>query len=171
MMNELDKGLRISLDGPTRDKILARMQHQVVVEWGIALPAVTPLVLDFGLGEFTRYGLVEYWITNEVSAGYCGKYLFVFDGQRCPRHRHHTKHETFFLVAGQLEVECDGETSMLNAGDTLAIPPQVPHGFAGIGPALLLELSMPCMIEDNIFDDTRIPIGANFRPSNNAGSE
>jgi hypothetical protein len=30
-----------------------------------------------------------------------------------------------------------------------------------VGPALLLELSMPCEVDDNFFDDPRIPYGGN----------
>lgn len=162
-MDELNKGLGISMRGPVRDEIVRGMRRQVVDGWGIALPPVDPLVLDFGLGAFDRYGLVEYWIANEAAAGYCGKYLFVFDGQSCPRHRHRTKHETFFLVAGRLEVQWGDRKSILDPGGTLPIPAGVPHEFKGAGPALLLELSMPCEIDDNLFDDPRIPIGGNHR--------
>ena len=38
--------------------------------------------------EFDRVGLIEFWIANEKEAGYCGKYLFAFDGQQCPAHSH-----------------------------------------------------------------------------------
>ena len=93
-MDELEKGLAIALTGPRRDQALAAFREQIG-NWGVALPPVEPLVLDFGLGEFDQTGLIEYWIANEAAAGYCGKYLFVFDGQACPRHRHAAKHETF----------------------------------------------------------------------------
>ncbi len=54
--------------------------HRQAKEWGVALPRVTPLVLDFGLGEFEKTGLIELWIANEVKAGYCGKYLYLAAG-------------------------------------------------------------------------------------------
>src|SRR5688572_11743407 len=70
-------------------------------QWGIVVPAATsPLVLDFGVGDFDRTGLIEYWIANEVAAGYCAKYMFLFGGQTCPLHSHCFKHETFFIVRG-----------------------------------------------------------------------
>ena len=101
-MDELEKGLAISLSGQQREMILASFLQQIE-EWQIALPPVEPLVLDFGLGDFSKYGLIEYWIANEMRAGYCGKYLFLFDGQTCPLHRHTGKHETFFVVKGRMQ--------------------------------------------------------------------
>jgi hypothetical protein len=37
------------------------------------MPAVTPIVFHFGLGEFERWGLIEFWVANDTHAGYCGK--------------------------------------------------------------------------------------------------
>jgi mannose-6-phosphate isomerase-like protein (cupin superfamily) len=157
-MDELDKGLAISVRGAPRDAALQACGRQIG-EWGVALPPVEPLVLDFGLGEFESTGLIEYWIANEAGAGYCGKYLFVFDGQTCPEHRHVTKHETFFVVKGRARMLCDGRVTEMTEGEVLPVPPGRPHSFTGIGPALLLELSTPCEISDNRFEDPRIPIG------------
>lgn len=161
-MDELNKGLNISVHGTFADEALRSFRKQAA-DWQIALPSVRPLVLDFGLGQFNQIGLIEFWIANEAAAGYCGKYLFVFDGQSCPRHHHRTKHETFFLIRGRLEVSYGDKNLILNEGDRLPISPNVPHGFRGIGPSLLLELSMPCQIDDNFFEDTRIPIGGNYK--------
>ena len=154
-MDELNKGLNISLAGAKADAALAAFRRQVQ-EWGIALPTVEPLVLDFGLGQFERTGLIEYWIANEAEAGYCGKYLFVFDGQQCPAHAHRVKHETFFLMRGRLRVIVDGQPLVMAPGDVLPIAPGHVHSFQGAGNALLLELSMPCEVSDNRFEDPRI---------------
>ncbi len=69
-MDELDKGLAISLSGPGRDRALAEFRRQAAI-WNLALPPVAPLVLDFGLGDFGKVGLIEFWIANEAAAGYC----------------------------------------------------------------------------------------------------
>lgn len=157
-MDELEKGLAIALTGPRRDEALAVFLEQIR-KWGVALPPVEPLVLDFGLEAFGQTGLIEYWIANEAKAGYCGKYLFVFDGQTCPQHRHATKHETFFIVKGRVRMTCADRTFEMAEGDLLPVNPGQFHSFTGLGPALLLELSMPCEIDDNNFADERIPIG------------
>jgi D-lyxose ketol-isomerase len=161
-MNELDRALNIALKGPEADRALADFRRQIAA-WNVALPPVEPLVLDFGLGDFRRVGLIEYWIANEAAAGYCGKYLFVFDGQTCPLHRHRVKHETFFVVKGRVAMEYDGRRLELGEGGVLPVEPWKFHSFTGIGPALLLELSMPCQVDDNYFDNPDIPIGGNYR--------
>jgi quercetin dioxygenase-like cupin family protein len=154
-MQELNRALDISFTGPQAQRALEAFGRQVD-SWGVAMPPVKPLVLDFGLGRFDRVGLIECWIANETEAGYCGKYLFVFDGQQCPAHRHRVKHETFFVVRGCLKVTLDGEPRKLATGQVLPIPPGHVHSFQGQGNALLLELSMPCQVSDNEFEDPRI---------------
>jgi mannose-6-phosphate isomerase-like protein (cupin superfamily) len=169
-MDELQKGLALSVRGRLRDEALAKFEEQIA-EWHVALPPVEPLVLDFGLSDFYRIGLIEYWIVNEMDAGYCGKYLFVFDGQTCPTHHHRQKKESFFLVKGRLKVELGSREIELKPGDVLPVEPGRPHSFTGIGPALLLELSKPCVIDDNFFADESIPIGGNHRPRPDTTSE
>jgi len=63
--------------------------------WGLTMPGAEPLALDFGLGRFDEIGEIEFWVANEETCGYCGKFLFVAGGQTCPYHKHHKKHETF----------------------------------------------------------------------------
>ena len=161
-MNQLDAARSIEAPDSIRTRALLELRRQTQ-QWGLALPDTEPLVLDFGLGDFDRIGLTEVWVANEVSAGYCGKYLFVTDGQTCPLHHHRSKHETFFVVQGKVRVMLDGRAIDLGEGGVLPVPAPLPHSFTGIGPALLLELSQPCIIADNYFDDPRIPIGGNHR--------
>lgn len=159
-MDELDKGLGISVKGDVRERALGAFVRQITV-WNVAMSPVEPLVLDFGLGDFDHTGLIEYWIANEAEAGYCGKYLFVFDGQSCPEHRHQVKHETFLVVQGRCEMSSGGRSWIMQPGDVFPVPRGQRHAFTGRGPCLLLELSMPCEIADNDFTNRDIPIGAN----------
>ena len=161
-MNELNKARKIELSGEARNSALIAFKKQIS-RWGIGMPNAEPLVLDFGLGQFESIGLVESWIANELNAGYCGKFLFVADGQTCPMHYHKHKHETFFIVHGQMKVVQNGKELKLNKGDVLTVPPLSKHSFTGVGPALILELSQPCIIDDNYFEDSRIPIGGNYQ--------
>ena len=162
-MDELEIGLSIAVTGAPRAAALAACARQLH-SWDVAMPAVEPLVLDFGLGEFAQTGLIEYWIANEAAAGYCGKFLFLFDGQTCPRHHHREKVETFFIVKGAVRMNCAGATLEMRAGATLLVECGKPHEFTGLGPALVLEISKPCVIADNYFADPRIPIGGNHSP-------
>lgn len=161
-MDELDKGIQVALQGEVALKAVARVRHQVE-SWGLKLPAITPLVFDFGLGDFERVGEVEFWIANETKAGYCGKFLFIWHGQTCPKHMHKEKHETFFVVKGRITIEYDGEDFEMMTGDVLRIGTGKHHSFTGIEPTLLLEVSKPSIIADNYFADTRIPIGSDYK--------
>jgi len=161
-MDELEKAGTIAAAPEVRRAALPRFNKQTAA-WGVAIPDIEPLVLDFGLGQFETVGLIESWIANETVAGYCGKYLFVSDGQTCPTHHHKHKHETFFVVEGRVTVKLADDTVDLVKGDRLTVPALTKHCFTGVGPALLLELSQPCLIDDNYFEDTRIPIGGNYQ--------
>jgi mannose-6-phosphate isomerase-like protein (cupin superfamily) len=162
-MDELDKGLAVSLSGEAAEAAAAAVRRQVE-SWGLRLPDVAPLVLDFGLGDFRSVGEVEYWIANEAEAGYCGKLLFVWPGQTCPRHQHQVKIETFYIVRGCLTMEHGGTERIMRTGDALRVGTGELHRFTGIEPTLILEVSMPSTISDNYFEDTRIPIGGNWKP-------
>jgi mannose-6-phosphate isomerase-like protein (cupin superfamily) len=161
-MDELKKGLKLSIGGAARKQALAAFARQMK-RWGLTMPKVQPLVVDFGLGDFYKTGETEFWIANEAKAGYCGKFLFVFDGQTCPLHRHRTKHETFFIMKGKVRMKFGRGTRVMKEGDVLVVPSWRPHSFTGVGPALLLEISMPCDVSDNYFADRRIPFGGNYR--------
>jgi mannose-6-phosphate isomerase-like protein (cupin superfamily) len=160
-MDELDRVLSIALTGKERDHAVADFK-ECLDKWQLYMPPAEAIVEDFGLGNFRKVGLIECWIANETRAGYCGKFLFVFDGQQCPEHHHRAKHETFHIVRGKVQMSLDGEIRIMSPGDVLAIPPGQRHSFQGIGPTLLLEISQPCFLDDNYFSDTRIPIGGNF---------
>ena len=161
-MDELNKALDIAVSGSLEKEALAAFEKQLH-QWQLTMPKVEPVVLDFGLGDFHQTGLIEYWIANEIAAGYCGKYLFVFDGQTCPTHRHKEKVETFFIVKGKVKMDCGGTVQQMQQGDSLLVECEKPHSFTGIGPALLLEISKPCVVDDNYFENTNIPIGGNYQ--------
>ncbi len=50
-MEELKKGLEISLHGEKVHKAVERV-YQQIHDWGPVLPNIKPLVMDFGLGDF-----------------------------------------------------------------------------------------------------------------------
>lgn len=145
----------VELMGPERESALAAI-HQQLDQWGLAMPEVEPLPLDFGLGRFEEVGETEFWIANDEEHGYCGKFLFVFDGQTCPHHYHQVKHETFFILKGTVRMRVEDEERLMEQGGLLAMPPGTAHSFTGVGPALILEVSMPSVRQDNFFEDREI---------------
>jgi mannose-6-phosphate isomerase-like protein (cupin superfamily) len=161
-MDELEKGLSVSLHGADAENAVERARKQVR-EWGLKLPETEPMVFDFGLGCFSKIGEVEFWIANEAEAGYCGKFMFLCADQTCPKHMHKEKLETFFIVKGLIRMEYGDKIITMKTGDTLRMETGVYHSFTGIEPTLLLEVSKPSIIDDNYFTDTRIPIGGNYK--------
>lgn len=146
----------LEIVGEEREAALAEA-GQVLAAWGMVMPECDPLTLHFGLNDFRRIGEVEYWIVNNRTHNYCGKFLFLFEGQRCPLHYHKMKHETFFIAQGTVEMEADGRVFTMQQGETFAMEPGVNHTFAAVGgPALVLEVSLPSIQGDNFFADRRI---------------
>lgn len=150
-----DPVTRISLQGSEREAVLRRI-GQVVASWGLRLPATPPDPLDFGLGDFARFGETEFNIANNVEQGYCGKFMFLFTGQTCPLHHHRVKHETFFVVKGRIEMDLDGRVTVLGQGDTCVVVQHARHRFTALEDSLVLESSRPDLVDDSIFDDPRI---------------
>ncbi len=147
---------RYEVQGEERAAALAEAAA-IIAGWGLTMPPCEPMPLHFGLGDFRRIGETEYWIVNDTVNHYCGKFLFLFEDQRCPCHRHAMKDETFFVVRGAFEFEIDGVRSRLEQGQTLKLPPGHAHTFAAVdGPALVLEVSLPSIPGDNVFEDRSI---------------
>ncbi|UCH36014.1 MAG: cupin domain-containing protein, partial [Armatimonadota bacterium] len=142
----------VELQGPAREEAIAGIRKQLA-EWGLTMPAVEPLPLHFGLNRFSEIGETEFWIANEPELGYCGKFLFLFDGQTCPFHSHRLKHETFFILKGTIRMTTDEGERMMREGDLLPMPPGMGHAFTGVGAALVLEVSKPSIEGDNFFAD------------------
>lgn len=120
-MDELDSDLQISVTGTVREEALAACARQLRA-WDVALPPVEPLVLDFGLGDFYRTGLIEYWIANEIEAGYCGKFLFLFDRQTCPLHRKRPLKHLLPGIAVACESRRDETTTAIHGSGASGTP-------------------------------------------------
>lgn len=147
-------GIRIT--GKRADEIVRDIKKQIAA-WGLELPSTEPLVLDFGLGDFYHTGETEFWIANEVEGGYCGKFMFLFEGQTCPNHRHKEKLETFFIVKGKVRMEYEDKETIMHPGDILRIDLEKYHRFTGLETSLILEVSKPCIGGDSHFSNTAIP--------------
>lgn len=151
-MGNFDK---VELSGTERENAIAAIQEQIAA-WGLTMPLVPPLPLHFGLNRFREIGETEFWVANDEQHGYCGKFLFLFDGQTCPYHQHQIKHETFFVLKGSIRMKLKDEQRVMRQGEFLGMPPGTGHSFTGLGPALVLEVSMPSILKDSFFADHNI---------------
>ena len=118
-------------------------------------------VTDFGLGDWTRHGLVLVNLANE--AEYCEKLMYAQAGMTTPCHCHHRKKEDIICRCGEvsvrawpgLPVECDGrpfplvvngemrevtagEPIRLQAGERVTLPPRVYHECVPLSPECIL---------------------------------
>ena len=146
----------IELPVAQRARALAKFRQQLA-RWNLKMPRVRPLVMNLGLRDFDKIGLIEFWVANEAKVGYCGKCLSVFDSQKYPYHHHELKHETFFVMKGLGRMTVNGMTRILNEGSRLGMPTGMKQSFEGTGgPALLPVVSQPSVRRDNFFRSKRI---------------
>jgi quercetin dioxygenase-like cupin family protein len=77
-----------------------------------------------------RYGLLESTIPPGFSP---------------PLHVHHREDESFYVLEGQLRLQCGDETFVAPAGSYIFLPRDVPHSFRveGDTPARMLTLETP----------------------------
>lgn len=75
--------------------------------------------------------------------------------QTTRRHHHASSEEVYFVLEGVGEMELDGRTSTVRAGDAIPIPPGSRHAIANTGPAALRILCVcapPYRHEDTFLD-------------------
>jgi quercetin dioxygenase-like cupin family protein len=53
-------------------------------------------------------------------------------------------------------MKVNGEETVKQTGDILVVSPETKHSFTGLGPCLLLEVSMPSVPGDSYFADSSV---------------
>jgi len=81
------------------------------------------------------WGSLQWTATEELTAtpGLTLGRVVLKPGASNPRHSHPNCDEVLYVLSGRLQHETGGEISILEAGDTLAIPAGVPHQAVNIG--------------------------------------
>lgn len=146
---------KLELSGSEREEALDRCRR-IVSGWGLKLPEHDVSPLHFGLNDFYKIGEIEFNVNNNIEQGYCGKFIFMFKGQVCPKHHHRKKHETFFIVKGNVEMKIPDKTFIMKQGDVIPISQGTRHQFRALEDSLILESSKPDLVDDSIFEDERI---------------
>ncbi len=132
-------------------------------------------VTDFGLGHFSRFGLVLINLANEPE--YCEKLMYAQQNQCTPMHYHLKKKEDIICRSGQLvvafgsneetiQVQVCGEMRdiavadplTLNAGERVTLTPETRHAFwPATDYAILGEVSTANDdLNDNFFDNPEV---------------
>jgi mannose-6-phosphate isomerase-like protein (cupin superfamily) len=146
---------RIALSGDEKEEVLKKCR-MTVSRWGLRLPRVEPSPLHFGLNDFYNTGEIEFDIVNDVQNCYCGKFIFMFRGQKCPEHYHRLKKETFFVVKGKIGMTIDSTETIMKKGDSVTVERGQKHEFVALSDSLILESSNPDLLFDSIFSDPKI---------------
>ncbi len=70
--------------------------------------------------------------------------FFDFEPEAIIPEHHHPHQQITFVISGMMEFDLDGETRVLQAGDGVLIPPDVPHSAViGHGPCKALDAWHP----------------------------
>lgn len=83
---------------------------------------------DVGLGSVCLSG-------TDTGGAYCLLEVSLAPGMAVPRHTHTREDEVYFVLAGELEVTIEENTFVLQPGDTLLAPRNIPHELRNSGSA------------------------------------
>jgi quercetin dioxygenase-like cupin family protein len=81
---------------------------------------------DVGLGSVCLSG-------TDTGGAYCLVEVSLAPGMAVPRHTHTREDEVYFVLAGELEATVGDETFVLQPGDTLLAPRDIPHELRNSG--------------------------------------
>lgn len=81
---------------------------------------------DVGLGSVCLSG-------RDTGGAYCLLEVGLAPGMAVPRHTHTREDEVYFVLAGELEVTVGEKTFVLQPGDTLLAPRDIPHQLRNSG--------------------------------------
>lgn len=84
----------------------------------------------------------------EHNENYVLKKLFMKKGKRCSLQFHEYKHETLYVVSGNLKLTVGDSLNTLKEielkpGDSYVLPPKIIHRMEGLNDCLYLESSTP----------------------------
>ena len=89
----------------------------------------------------------EVWLANNEAEDYCGKILHINAGHGSSMHYHMDKHETFYVLSGELELELldttDGEKTLIciPEGEGYVIERGQPHQLSASIDTDIIEIS------------------------------
>jgi quercetin dioxygenase-like cupin family protein len=124
--------------------------------------AATPVVRRAADGErrwFYGGGLHTWKVTTQESDGTFFLYEDeLTEGKMTPWHRHPDSDEVIYVLAGDVDVNLDGDEQQLTAGDLWMAPRGVPHAFTVVSPtARLLSFQAPGTAEA-FYRDASAPV-------------
>ena len=89
-------------------------------------PRAQRYYFDVGLGSVCLSG-------RDTGGAYCLLEVSLAPGMAVPRHTHTREDEVYFVLAGELQATVGDETFVLQPGDTLLAPRDIPHELHNSG--------------------------------------
>src|SRR5215469_16912614 len=89
-------------------------------------PRAERYYFDVGLGSVCLSG-------TDTGGAYCLLEVSLAPGMAVPRHTHTREDEVYFVLAGELQAIVGGETFVLQPGDSLLAPRDIPHQLRNSG--------------------------------------
>ena len=91
-------------------------------------------------GEGTVWHVLGETITRKVASGETGGAYAIVEEVTPPQggpplHSHRHEDEVFYVLEGELEVQCGDQRCMAAAGTVAVLPKNVPHTFRNCGPS------------------------------------
>jgi len=85
----------------------------------------------------TPWGFDITWANNDK---YSGRVFIVREGEKLPYIYHKKQEITLFVLQGVVQLVVDGQSKVLNEGDTYHLPPKLMHRVVALkGDATILE--------------------------------
>lgn len=99
-----------------------------------------------------RYDKVGVAMIDCVNREYCKKILVLLPGQNHPYHFHKQKEETFSVVYGNLNVNLDDKSQIVEPGESMVIERNVNHSFSSDTGCVFEEISTTHYVDDSYYE-------------------
>ena len=136
-------------------KQVLRQVMELIERSHVVIPdeAIVELYHHKGIEKFLNVGAVFIRIVN---GEYCKSYVVQLPGQHYPDHYHKIKIETFYVIWGELIVDCEGITSVLKPAGIRTIQRGESHSFFTETGAVFEELSTTYLNNDSVYSEESI---------------
>lgn len=107
-------------------------------------------------GEGARVGNVEFLARSEDTPRFNLATIEIAPGADGPEaHSHEAEDDSFYILAGELTFEVEGETVVAPAGTFVLVPPGVVHTFANrtTEPVRMLNVHAPAGFDRRLLED------------------
>lgn len=106
-----------------------------------------------GNRNFFKTGAV---FINIINREYCKSYGILLPQQNYPNHYHKIKIETFYMLYGDLTINCEGREQLLEPGDSMTVERGQSHSFYSKSGAVFEELSTTYIKNDSVYEERSI---------------